>query len=133
MNAILIIGGSVLLGILLALPIMYASRKQLEQLQRYWNVEIGMPEEEMLDIMGEGYNRSFLKNNRVKYEWRINATSVGSSYKGTSFRSYSGVKKVTIYTKNGFVEEVKPYNVYVKRHHPIKGSAFSHFRLVLKF
>ena len=133
MNAIfyvtLIICGSVLLGILLALPI----RKQLEQLQRYWNVEIGMPEEEMLDIMGEGYNRSFLKNNRVKYEWRINATSVGSSYKGTSFRSYSGVKKVTIYTKNGFVEEVKPYNVYVKRHHPIKGSAFSHFRLVLKF
>ena len=103
MNAIfyvtLIICGSVLLGILLALPI----RKQLEQLQRY--------EEEMLDIMGEGYNRSFLKNNRVKYEWRINATSVGSSYKGTSFRSYSGVKKVTIYTKNGFVEEVKPYNV----------------------
>ena len=89
----------------------HASRKQLEQLQRYWNVEIGMPEEEMLDIMGEGYNRSFLKNNRVKYEWRINATSVGSSYKGTSFRSYSGVKKVTIYTKNGFVEEVKPYNV----------------------
>lgn len=68
MNAIfyvtLIICGSVLLGILLALPI----RKQLEQLQRYWNVEIGMPEEEMLDIMGEGYNRSFLKNNRVKYE-----------------------------------------------------------------
>lgn len=115
MNAIfyvtLIIGGSVLLGILLALPIMYASRKPLEQLQRYWNVEIGMPEEEMLDIMGEGYNRSFLKNNRVKYEWRINATSVGSSYKGTSFRSYSGVKKVTIYTKNGLVEEVKPYNV----------------------
>ncbi len=111
MNAIfyvtLIICGSVLLGILLALPI----RKQLEQLQRYWNVEIGMPEEEMLDIMGEGYNRSFLKNSRVKYEWRINATSVGSSYKGTSFRSYSGVKKVTIYTKNGFVEEVKPYNV----------------------
>ena len=53
MNAIfyvtLIICGSVLLGILLALPI----RKQLEQLQRYWNVEIGMPEEEMLDIMGE--------------------------------------------------------------------------------
>ncbi len=101
MNAIfyvtLIICGSVLLGILLALPI----RKQLEQLQRYWNVEIGMPEEEMLDIMGD----------RVKYEWRINATSVGSSYKGTSFRSYSGVKKVTIYTKNGFVEEVKPYNV----------------------
>lgn len=87
------------------------SKKQLEQLQRYWNVEIGMSEEEMLNIMGKGYNRSFIKNNRVKYEWRINSTSVCHSYKGTSFRSYSGVKKVTIYTKNGFVEEVIPYNV----------------------
>ena len=107
----LIVGGSILLGILIALPIMNASRKRLGQLRRYWYVEINMSEEEMLEIMGKGYSRSFLKNNRVKYEWRINATSVGSSYKGTSFRSYSGVKKVTIYTKDGFVEEVRPYNV----------------------
>lgn len=85
--------------------------KKLEQLQRYWDVKIGMDEDEMLNIMGDGYNRSLLKNNRVKYEWRINATSYGSSYKGFSTRSYSGVKKVTIYTKNGLVEEVKPYNV----------------------
>jgi glutamine amidotransferase-like uncharacterized protein len=61
--------------------------------------------------MGEGYNRSLLKNNRVKYEWRINATSTGSSYKGFSTRSYSGVKKVTIYVKDGRVEEVRPYNI----------------------
>ena len=87
------------------------SHKQIEKLQRYWDVEIGMTEYEMLDIMGGGYNRSLLKNNRVKYEWRINASSYGSSYKGVSVRSYSGVKKVTIYTKDGYVEEVKPYNV----------------------
>ena len=43
---------------------------KLEQLQRYWDVEIGMSEDEMLSIMGDGYNRSLLKNNRVKYEWR---------------------------------------------------------------
>ena len=70
-----------------------------------------MPEEEMLLIMGEGYNRSLLKNNRVKYEWRINASSYGTYCNGVSTRTYSGVKKVTIYTKNGLVEEVKPYNV----------------------
>lgn len=87
------------------------SKQRLEQLQRYWEVEIGMSERKMLSIMGEGYNRSLLKNNRVKYEWRINASSYGSSYKGFSTRSYSGVKKVTIYVKNGLVEEVKPYNV----------------------
>ena len=87
------------------------SRQRLEQLQRYWDVQIGMPEYIMLDIMGDGYNRSLLKNNRVKYEWRINASSYGSSYKGISTRSYSGVKKVTIYCKDGYVEEIKPYNV----------------------
>ncbi len=86
-------------------------RDRLEQLERYLDVEIGMSEDEMLEIMGEGFNRSLLKDNRVKYEWRINAQSYGSSYKGMSCRSYSGVKKVTIYLKNGFVEEVRPYNV----------------------
>ena len=81
-------------------------RKKI-QLENYWDIEIGMPESEMLKIMGNGYNRSLLKNNRVKYEWRINATSYGSG----NTRSYSGIKKVTIYTKDGYVEEVKPYNI----------------------
>ena len=85
--------------------------KKHNQLDRYWDVEIGMSEEEMLNIMGEGYNRSLLKNNRIKYEWRINASSFSSYNKGFSSRTYTGVKKVTIYTKNGIVEEVKPYNV----------------------
>ena len=70
-----------------------------------------MKESEMLSIMGGGYNRSLLKNNRIKYEWRINATSTGVSNRGVSSRSYSGVKKVDIYTKDGYVEEVRPYNV----------------------
>ena len=92
---------------LLFLMILVSASKRLRQLQRYWDVEIGMTEEEMLDIMGNGYSRSLLKNNRVKYEWRINATSYGSSYQGFSTRSYSGVKKVTIYIKDEVVEEVK--------------------------
>lgn len=88
-----------------------AMKKAQEQLQKYRDIQIGMPEKVMLDIMGEGYNRSLLKNNRIKYEWRINARSYGSSYSGMRFTSYSGVKKVSIYVKNGVVEEVKPYNV----------------------
>ena len=102
---------SVILFVVTLIIVLSVNRKKLEQLQRYMDIEIGMTEDEMLDIMGDGFNRSLLKNNRIKYEWRINASSYGSSFKGFSTRSYSGVKKVTIYTKNGFVEEVKPYNV----------------------
>ena len=75
-------------------------------------ITLGMPEDEMLAIMGNRYNKSLLKNNRVKYEWRYsNGGSYGSSFKGFSTRFYSGVRKVDIYCKNGFVKEVKPYNL----------------------
>ena len=96
--------------LLTALGVAIGNKKR-EQLRRYWEIEVDMPEEEMLTIMGEGYNRSYLKNNRTKYEWRINSSSYGSYHKGVSVRSYSGVQKVVIYTKNGYVEEIKPYNV----------------------
>ena len=112
MDDIMIIMIGLILLTLLACLIAYGiGHQKVEQLQRYWEIQIGMPEHVMLDIMGDGFNRSLLKNNRVKYEWRINASSYGSSYKGFSTRQYSGVKKVTIYVKDGLVEEVKPYNV----------------------
>ena len=87
------------------------SLKRLEKLKRYRKVKIGMSKTEMLSIMGRGYSKSLLKNKRVKYEWRINAISYGSSYRGVSHRSYSGVKKVSIYTQNGYVEEVRAHNI----------------------
>ena len=87
------------------------SRNKEKQLLGYWNVDIGMSREEMLSIMGTGYSLSLLKNNREKYEWRIDAKSYGSSYKGFSSRTYQGVKKVSIYVKDGCVEEIKTLNM----------------------
>jgi len=78
-----------------------------KQLKKYERINVGMDEGTMLSIMGKGYNKSSLKNDRIKYEWRINASSYGHN----GFRTYTGVKKVAIYVKNGFVEEIKPYNV----------------------
>ena len=80
----------------------------IENLYNYESVVIGMPLEEMLDIMGDDYNLSSLKNNRQKYEWRVN--SISKPKYGNSIE-YSGVKKVVIYVKNGVVEEIRPYNV----------------------
>ena len=96
---ILIWVGIVFVAVFLIIAV-NAGDEEIEQLQRYWDIEIGMMEKEMLDIMGDGFDRSLLKNNCIKYEWRINVNS-----------RHSRVKKVAIYTKDGFVEEVKPYNV----------------------
>ena len=96
---ILIWVGIVFVAVFLIIAV-NAGDEEIEQLQRYWDIEIGMTEKKMLDIMGNGFDRSLLKNNRIKYEWRINVNS-----------RHSRVKKVAIYTKDGFVEEVKPYNV----------------------
>lgn len=78
---------------------------------------LGMSEHEMLEIIdrtfyGGKHNKSLLKNNRVKYEWRIsNGISQGFSYKGFSTREYTGVKKLDVYCKDGVVVEIKPYNL----------------------
>lgn len=103
--------GLCIFAIIVMFVAMGKMKQKQDQLRRYWDIEIGMSEDEMLDIMGEGFNRSLLKNGRTKYEWRINATSYGHYTKGFSTRTYSGVHKVTIYTKNGLVEEVKSHNV----------------------
>lgn len=76
------------------------------------HISLGMNEDKMLKIMGKRYNKSLLKNNRVKYEWRYsNGISTGTSYRGVNVRKYSGVSKVDIYCKNCRVEEVRPYNI----------------------
>lgn len=77
--------------------------ERIAQLKKYKKIRVLMSEYDMLQIMGKGYKKSSLKNNRCKYEWRINASGSGSSYRG--------VKKVDIYVKNGLVEEIRPYNI----------------------
>lgn len=111
MDTVLIVVGVILVTIIVFGISSGAREQRVNQLRRYERITIGMSEAEMLEIMGEGYNRSLLQNQRCKYEWRINATSSSSSAFGMRTSHYNGVKKVDIYTRNGFVEEVRPYNV----------------------
>ena len=110
---VMIFFGGLIGMVILAIAIGVAKNmNKKNQKSKVESVERGMPEEEMLRIMGKGYNRSLLKNNRVKYEWRYSeGSSVGYSYKGMSTRQYHGVRKATIYCKDGVVEEVKPFNM----------------------
>lgn len=77
------------------------------RLCNYEKIYLGMEENEMLKVMGGHPNKTLFKDGRIKYEWRINGSSI---FQG-GVRFYSGVKKVSIYVKNGLVEEVRPTNV----------------------
>ena len=100
--------GSVIFNVVEIIAHQLKRDKAIDNLYNYEDVQIGMDEKEMLEIMGNDFNKSSLKNGRYKYEWRVSAVSE-NTFGGK--REYSGVKKVAIYVKNGVVEEIKPYNV----------------------
>lgn len=106
-NVLVILGYYVFLMAFIMFWIFGSSAANKKKMRRYENVCIGMSEEEMLGIMGKGYNKSSLKNNRFKYEWRY-SNGISTSYHGV--RAYSGVSKVDIYISDGVVEEIRPYN-----------------------
>ena len=93
--------------IMIFVMIMVEKARRKKKMRKYEQVSLGMTEAEMLKIMGKNYNKSSLKNNRFKYEWRY-SNGVSASYHG--IRAYSGVSKVDIYINNGVVEEIRPYN-----------------------
>ena len=76
-------------------------------LRNYEKIYLGMEENEMLKIMGGHPNKTLFKDGRIKYEWRIRS----SSFSHSNIRVYNGTKIVSIYVKNGLVEEVRPTNV----------------------
>ncbi len=98
-----------LLYVVLTAPIR-KNKKKTKQLRKYESITLGMSEADMISVMGKGYNKSLLKDNRTKYEWRINGVNVRASRKGYQSSVYTGVSKVDIYCKDGLVEEVRPFN-----------------------
>ena len=45
------------------------------RLYRYEDIEIGMTEDEVIDLMGFNYTQSLLGRGEIKYEWKIQKTS----------------------------------------------------------
>ncbi len=102
-----------LLVISVGLGIYFIARRlnKVKQLQRYRQINLGMSERQMLNIMGDGYNKSLLKDGVTQYIWHLAGQSSGYVYNGfVSVQNDSG-QKVIITCKNGMVEEVIPINV----------------------
>lgn len=85
--------------------------QKLRQMKKYTDVNYGMSEKQMLEIIGKGYTKSSLRDGSIKYEWRTNDMSASTNFGGVRTTGYSGVKKLDIYVKNGRVIEIRPYNI----------------------
>lgn len=76
--------------------------ERIDKLKSYHNVWTGMPEDEMLKIMGSGYTKTTARG-RVKYVWKVAVPGIKVNYK----RAW----KVTIFTKDDLVNEIKSFNI----------------------
>ena len=86
-------------------------RRRVSQLRNYVNISLGMPEQQMLSIMGPGYNRSLLRDGTVRYEWHISGVSSGFINDGFVTMAHDEGSKVDILCDRGVVIEVIPFNV----------------------
>lgn len=83
------------------------SKKMNSMIESYNSIAIGMSKQQVLDLMGEDYNFSFLKNGIEKYEWKYKVAGVSYSSGISGIRHYrSGYTiKMTIKFKDGIVFE----------------------------
>lgn len=77
------------------------------RLYRYEDIEIGMTEEEVIDLMGFNYTQSLLGRGKIKYEWKVNGVGFWQ------FRMFNWIpsKSVEVYIKRGKVYKVLANNM----------------------
>lgn len=90
-----------------------------EKIRNYNNIPIGMSKMQALNLLGDNYTVSSLKDGTEKYEWKIkiSGSSWGSSAKGISVRHYKSgyMVSMSLKFKNGVVVEKKGNNLDVGR------------------
>lgn len=77
------------------------------RLYKYEDIEIGMTEDEVIDIMGFNYTQNLLGHGKIKYEWKIN----GVGFWQFGLFNWMPTKSVEVYVKNGKVYKVLANNM----------------------
>lgn len=99
--------------ILMAILVFFAFGLVIEKiirkarLYRYEEIEIGMSEDEVIDLMGFHYSQSLLSRGRTKYEWKVN----GSMFLNNGIFHFIPTKSVEVYVKGGEVYKVLSHNM----------------------
>lgn len=77
------------------------------RLYRYEEIELGMSEDEVIDLMGFNYSENLLGRGKTKYEWRLN----GFGFIRYGIFHWIPTKSVEVYVKNGKVYKVLANNM----------------------
>ena len=102
----------ILLGIVVCIPVFLNKNKEDEFCKKHREVYIGMYKEDVIDLMGENYTISYLKNNIEKLEWRYRHSGyTGRVAKGVYAHSSSFTRKISVFIQDGKVVEVKSLNM----------------------
>ncbi len=114
---IIIIAGIILLCcIIFAVIQQYKFNKKLDtKIENYNKIFIGMSKKDAVNLLGNDFVVSFLKDGMEKYEWKIKipGSNWGSSAKGVSVRHHKAgyTVSMTLKFKNGVVVEKKGNNL----------------------
>lgn len=101
----MVIFGGIIIAMAFGLAIEYMLKKA--RLYKYEEIELGMSEDEVIDLMGFNYSENLLGRGKTKYEWRLN----GFGFIRYGFFHWMPTKSVEVYVKNGKVYKVLANNM----------------------
>ena len=107
---------SLVIGIVIVLPFVFliisASKNEKKFIENSKKIYPGMSKEDVVEILGDRYSQSYLKNDIEKLEWKWRHGGYSSRVaKGVYVHSGSFTRKVSVSFQNGKVMEVNSLNM----------------------
>lgn len=109
-----VIGGLLVFALCFGIAFAIGSdnRKKAEGMREVsQTVNIGDRIEDVVLRLGHDYTLEIMRNGERKYTWKIQSATVGYHADGMSAYSHSGVKRLTVYAKDGLVTAVSGTNL----------------------
>lgn len=104
--------GGIFLGVAIFIPLLFAQKNEKQFQENHKKIYLGMSKDEVIDILGEQYTQSYLKNNIEKLEWRYRHQGyTGRVAEGAYVHSSGFTRRISVKFKDGIVIEVNSLNM----------------------
>ncbi len=115
-NSVEVVLLGALLGILISMPAIFVAllqkKKEDEFIQNHRKIHVGMTRMQVIDILGDNFTQSCLKNDVEKLEWRYRRNGyTGRIARGAYIHTSSLTRRISVKFKEGKVIEVNSINM----------------------